>query len=315
MELHQLRYVLAVAQTGNFSRAALRCNVSQPSLSQQILKLEEELGERLFERSRQQSRLTAAGERFLPRAARILDEITEAKREAQDAHDLVRGEVSIGVLPTIAPYFLPPIVAAFRKKHPGVSIVIHEETTAVLHKLAAGYEIDFALASLPFADPQMEVVPLFSEELLLAIPPGHPLAREQTVPAAEVGRHPLVVMKEGHCLGDQALDFCAKRGLRPAIVSRSAQVETIQSLVVAGLGLSLIPAMAGKCAGCGRRPVYRSIAGRVPRRTVVAFWPKKRPLDRPAEAFFREIAAAGAPARQDRKIKNTAPIRHSPAQR
>ncbi len=299
MELHQLRYVLAVAQAGNFSRAAERCHVSQPSLSQQILKLEEELGERLFDRRRQQSRLTAAGERFLPRAARILDEITEAKREARESHDLVRGEVSVGVLPTIAPYFLPPVVAAFRRKYPGVTVVIHEETTAVLRKLAAGYEIDFALASLPFSDAQMEVVTLFSEELLLAVPPGHPLARQRKIPAPEVGRHPLVVMKEEHCLGDQVLDFCAKRSLRPEVISRSAQIETIQSLVVAGLGISLIPAMAGKCAG--RRPVYRSISGRRPERVIVAFWSKKRPLDRPAEALFRELAAAGKPGRGDRK--------------
>jgi len=294
MELHQLRYLLAVAQVGSFSRAAERCNVSQPSLSQQILKLEEELGERLFERRRQQSRLTPAGERFLPRAARILDEVTEAKREARESHELVRGEVNIGVLPTIAPYLLPPVVAAFREKYPGVTVVIHEETTAVLRKLAAGCQIDFALASLPLEDGQMEVVRLFSEELLLAVSRGHPLARQKKISGADVVQHPLIVMKEGHCLGDQVLDFCSKRSRRPEVILRSAQIETIQALVTVGLGISLIPAMAGKNGAAARQPLYRSISGRRPERVIVAFWPRKRSLDRPAEAFFRKLVEAVA---------------------
>ena len=184
MEMHQLRYVVAVARSGNFSRAAEHCHVAQPSLSQQIQKLENELGERLFDRMKREARLTPHGEVFLRRAVRILEEVDAAKREMTDAQDLLRGTLTIGVLPTIAPYLLPEVMAQFMEKFPGVETVVQEDTTAQLLKLAHGYEIDFALASQPIRDERLEVKELFSEELLLALPPGHPLTRKRTVAVA-----------------------------------------------------------------------------------------------------------------------------------
>jgi LysR family hydrogen peroxide-inducible transcriptional activator len=175
MEMHQLRYVVAVSRAGNFSRAAEQCHVSQPSLSQQILKLEEELGERLFDRMKREAKLTPHGEAFLPRAVKILEEVDAAKREASDAHSLLRGRLIVGVLPTIAPYLLPRVLVGFAEKFPGVEIVVQEDTTARLLKLAQAYEIDFALASRPIQDQRMEVKDLFTEELRLALPPGHPV--------------------------------------------------------------------------------------------------------------------------------------------
>src|SRR4029453_1827271 len=157
MEMHQLRYAVAVVRAGNFSRAAEQCYVSQPSLSQQILKLEEELGERLFDRMKREAKLTPHGEAFLPRAVKILEEVDAAKREASDAHSLVRGRLSVGVLPTIAPYLLPRALTEFAEKFPGVEIVVHEDTTARLLKLAKAYEIDFAFANRPIQDQGMEV--------------------------------------------------------------------------------------------------------------------------------------------------------------
>ncbi|MGA2787952.1 MAG: LysR substrate-binding domain-containing protein, partial [Verrucomicrobiota bacterium] len=184
MEMHQLRYAVAVTRMGNFSRAAEQCHVSQPSLSQQILKLEDELGERLFDRMKRGAKLTPHGEAFLRRAVRILEEADAAKREMTDAQDLLRGTLTIGVLPTIAPYLLPEVMAQFTETFPGVEIVVQEDTTARLLKLAHGYEIDFALASQPIRDECLEVKELFSEELLLALPPGHPLTRKRTVAPA-----------------------------------------------------------------------------------------------------------------------------------
>src|SRR5271168_5027757 len=142
MEMHQLRYVVAVARTRNFSRAAEQCHVSQPTLSQQIQKLEDELGERLFDRMKREAKLTAHGEAFLPRAVRILEEADAAKREASDAKSLLRGMVTVGVLPTIAPYLLPGAMATFTEKFPGVEIVVQEDTTARLLKLALDCEIE-----------------------------------------------------------------------------------------------------------------------------------------------------------------------------
>src|SRR5688572_30314046 len=178
MEMHQLRYVVAVARTGNFSRAAEQCHVAQPSLSQQIQKLEDELGERLFDRMKREAKLTSPGEAFLRRAVRILEEVDAARREATDAKQVPRGVLTVGVLPTIAPYLLPALVARFTQKFPNVEIVVQEDTTARLLKLALAYEIDFALASQPIQDPRLELRELFAEELLLALPPGHPLTRK-----------------------------------------------------------------------------------------------------------------------------------------
>jgi LysR family hydrogen peroxide-inducible transcriptional activator len=288
MEMHQLRYVAAVARTGNFSRAAEQCHVSQPSLSQQVQKLEDELGERLFERTRRGVRLTPAGEAFLPRALRVLEEVNSALREAREAGELLRGTLRVGVLPTIAPYLLPGVVAAFAKKFPGVEIVVQEDTTAQLLRAAAVYEIDIALASLPLPDDHFEIEPLFTEELLLALPAGHRLATKRRIAAADLEGERLIVMKEGHCLGEQVLAFCGRQATA-AVRFRSAQLETIHALVRAGLGISLVPAMAAR----GDTPglLCRSLQAPRPERTIVACWPKSRVPSRAAEAFLAELRA------------------------
>jgi len=296
MEMHQLRYVVAVARAGNFSRAADQCHVSQPSLSQQIQKLEEELGERLFDRTKREARLTSHGESFLPRAIRVLEEVDAAKREATDARQLLRGTLSIGVLPTIAPFLLPKILAEFTKAFPGVEVVLQEDTTAHLLKLVLGCEIDFALASQPISDSRLELRELFSEELLLSLPPGHPLTRKRVIPLSDLENQPFILMKEGHCLGDQVLRFCERRDLRPAITFRSAQLETVQALISAGLGLSLIPAMAAAHKRGGQSE-YRSLALPKPSRRIVAAWLKPRPPGRAAEAFLRMVETWGKATR------------------
>lgn len=288
MELHQLRYMVAVAHAGNFSRAADQCHVSQPSLSQQIQKLEDELGERLFDRMKREVKLTPHGEAFLCRAVKILEEVESAKREAKDAKDLLRGTVRVGVLPTIAPYLLPQAMTKFMKKFSGVEIIVQEDTTERLLKLALACEIDFALASRPIHEERLELRDLFSEELLLALPPDHRLARKRDVNAADLENERLIVMKEGHCLGEQVLGFCDRRDLRPSISFRSAQLETIQFLVHAGLGISLVPAMAILRHG-RQAPVYRSLQKPRPERKIVALWPRQRPPGRAAAEFLKMV--------------------------
>jgi len=290
MEMHQLRYVVAVARSGNFSRAAEQCRVAQPSLSQQILKLEDELGERLFDRRHREVRLTAHGEAFLGRAMRILEEVDAARREASDARQLLRGTIRIGVLPTLAPYVLPEALAEFTGQFPGIEWVVNEDTTERLVQLALVHELDFALASLPIRDDRLELKPLFAEELLLAVPPGHPLAQRRSVGAADLEGEPLIVMKEGHCLGDQVMAFCERRGARVQIRFRSAQLETVQALVASGLGISLVPALAA-ARTCGSGPEYRPFQGSKPRRQIVALWPRQRSPGRAAAAFLERLSA------------------------
>lgn len=290
MEMHQLRYAVAVARHGTFSRAAEHCHVSQPSLSQQIQKLEEELGERLFDRTKRAARPTPAGANFLQRAVRILDEVEAARREAADAGELLRGTLAVGVLPTIAPHVLPRALSKFAARYPGLEMIVHEDMTARLLAQLLAYEIDFAIASGPIDDPRFEVRALFEEELLLALPPKHRLARKRLVAATDLQAENLIVMKEGHCLGDQVMSFCEGRGLKPRIGFRSAQLETVQALVRAGLGVSLVPALAARAAG-SNRPAYRPFQAPPPHRTIVSVWLKHRPPGRAATELLETVLA------------------------
>jgi LysR family hydrogen peroxide-inducible transcriptional activator len=291
VELHQLRYVVAVARMGNFSRAARECHVSQPSLSQQIQKLEDELGERLFDRLPRRAKPTSAGEAFLPRAQRVLDELDAAQREARDAHRLLRGSVSVGVLPTIAPYFLPPVIASFGKAYPGVEVIVQEDMTARLVEMGCACDLDLVIASLPIRDERFEHESLFREELLLAVPVGHRLATQKKVRLADLEGERFILMKEGHCLGEQVLNFCHRRDFHPQVSCRSAQIETIQALVQAGLGISLVPQMAVK-RGQAALPVYRSLENPCPSRVIAALWPRLRPPSRAATEFLNHLRAA-----------------------
>ncbi|MBE2180664.1 MAG: LysR family transcriptional regulator [Chthoniobacterales bacterium] len=291
MEMHQLRYAVAVARAGNFSRAAEQCHIAQPSLSQQIQKLEEELGQRLFDRMKRTAKPTPHGEAFLRRAVRILEEADAAKREAMETTGLLRGNLAVGVLPTIAPYLLTDVLLAFSGRFPGIETVVHEDTTAQLIRQVLAYDLDLALVSRPIDGTRLEVRELFREELKLALPPGHPLTRKRSVGIGDLQDEQLIVMKPGHCLGDQVLGFCERHGANPRISFRGAQLETIQALVRAGAGISMVPAMA---AMQDRKdaPVYRSLASPKPERAVIAIWPKQRPPGRAAAEFLKSLREA-----------------------
>jgi len=289
MELHQLRYVLAVGKTGNFSRAAEACHVSQPSLSQQIQKLEQEMGERLFTRLKREAVPTAAGRALLTRAARILGEVDAAMRDVEQASGEVRGVVTLGVLPTIAPYLLPKVLAACRKLHPKIDVIVHENTTSQLLAMTGSCEVELSVLSLPIRDERFQHEHLFWEELLLAVPPRHPLAqRKRGVKLEDVEVERFILLQEGHCLGDQVLRFCDRERCRPSVVFRTAQLETIQSLVASGLGVSLIPQMA-----CGQnrkgQPVYLSLGEPQPKRAIGMLWRKEYSPTRAVAALMEVI--------------------------
>lgn len=293
MELHQLRYLLAVAKTGNFSRAAEQCHVSQPSLSQQIAKLEAELGERLFSRLKRSAVLTSAGEALVQRATRILAEVDAARRDVADASEQVRGKVNVGVLPTIAPYLLPRVLALSARECPAMEVRIHEATTAQLLASAAACEIDLAILSLPIDDARFVREPLFDDELLLAVPPRHPLTKKPRVRLSDLEGERFILMEEGHCLTDQALSFCRRNDLHPQIAFRSAQLETIQALVASGVGISLIPQLAVHAKRPGQ-PTYLSLEKPRPTRTIGVLWRKEHHHSRAAREFLSLLQKACA---------------------
>jgi LysR family hydrogen peroxide-inducible transcriptional activator len=288
MELHQLRYALAVQKSGNFSRAAEQCHVSQPSLSQQIQKLESELGVRLFTRLKRNAVPTPAGRALLERAAKIFAELDMATREVKDHAAAVKGSVKVGILPTIAPYLLPQLLAKFSAKYPTVDVIVHETMTSHLVEMAASCELDIAILSLPITDDRLTKEKLFTEELLLALPPGHPFASRRRVRISDLESERFILLQEGHCLGDQAVRFCDRGGVHPAVIFRAAQIETILSLVAIGFGISLIPAMAQHAARTPQ-PLYVSLVDPRPSRQIGAVWRRENYHSRAAAAFLTTL--------------------------
>jgi LysR family hydrogen peroxide-inducible transcriptional activator len=251
MELHQLRYVCAVAETGSFSRAAERCQIAQPSLSQQVLKLEEELDVKLFDRLGRGIRLTEPGRAFLPHARAVLDQVDAARASVALNHADVRGSVTLGAIPTVAPYLIPRYTAAFTKRCPDARLRIVEETTPVLIEGLRDLSIDFALLALPLRQKDLELRPIRTEPLWAALPGKHPLASNDSLSLAQLRGESLVMLRDGHCFRDLSLAICRSANVNPNIAFESGQFSSILGMVAAGIGMSLVPEMAiDRHVGC-----------------------------------------------------------------
>jgi len=256
MELHQLRYFCAVARTGNFTRAAEQEHVAQPSLSQQILKLEDELGAKLFDRLGRKAMLTQFGEAFLLRAQRILRELSEAKCEIQELAGGNKGALVLGTIPTIAPYFLPLRLALFARQYPDVQVSVVEEITSVLLTRLHEGKIDIALVALPVHGDGLVCTELTREPLYAVLPENHPLANSASISLRDIQDAPFILLKDGHCFRDTAVAACRRARLRPNVVFESGHFATVLAMVSAGMGLSIVPEMAvEKRPGCRFLPL------------------------------------------------------------
>lgn len=290
MEINQLRYFLTVAEMGSFSKAAARCYVSQPALSTQVQKLENELGKLLFNRTRRKIVPTVAGRVLIGRARRALAQIEIAKREIRSADGDNAGKVTLGILPTIAPYLLPQILQTFQKRCPKIRLVIHEDITVRLLQLIEENKLDIAVVSLPIREHGFEMEKLFVEELLLAVPRQSPLCQREKIRMDDLHCENFILLREGHCLGDQILNFCNRHDFCPRISLRSGQLATVQSLVAAGLGISLVPRMAA----IGSADIlYRSLESPRPRRSIAVVTRSKRPLKKAAQEFLKHLCRMG----------------------
>lgn len=289
MEMHQLRYFTAVAREGNFTRAARACHVSQPSLSQQIRKLEDELGQKLLHRLKSgKSVLSPAGELFFPRAVRILQEAKLAVSEMDHISENISGSVRMGAIPTLAPYLVPDAVLRFSHKHPDVELIAHETTTAELLAMLWRNELDFALASPPFAGGPWATQSLGTEPLLLATTANAEIGSSSKLTLSDLANEEFILMREGHCIAGQVLGFCQQADFKPKVRFLSAQVETLKALIRAGAGVSLLPSLAIDPADTTLR--YTTLHDKPsPQREIVALWRPEFPLSRATTEFIRYI--------------------------
>lgn len=286
METEQLRHFLKVAERQNFTRAAQDVGLSQPALSRSIARLEDELGQPVFERQSRRVVLTDAGRLLHTRAQQIISLVDDTQAEISD--DGQTGHVRLAAIPTIAPFFLPQPLRRFARNHPMAVVTVQEGTTEhLLTRLTQG-EIDLAIVALPVTAKYLQVEELFEEELLLVLPPDHPLQDKKKVTPTDVESFPFVLLDEAHCLTDSIVSFCRQRSFFPLSIERTSQLATVQELVALGHGVSMIPAMARRLDESKRR-VYRSLDGQKPTRKIAMVWNPYRYQSVLLERFRQEL--------------------------
>lgn len=303
--LRQLQYAVAVADELSFRQAAARCRVSQPSLSAQVAQLEEALGVVLFERNRQRVLVTAAGSELLARARRLLVEADDLGAAGQRAGDPLAGAIRVGVIPTIAPYLLPAATPRLRAGFPRLTLAWHEgRTDGLMASLAAG-DLDAALVALEasLGDVEHEVIAV--DPFVLAARAGHPLARGSgAVESAELRGLDVMLLDDGHCFRQQALDVCSAARAREGEF-RATSLTTLVQMVAGGAGVTLLPALSLATEARRARLSIRPLASPAARRTIALVWRRQAPMA-PAlrqiaavlRASFPAPPAAAAPARQ-----------------
>ncbi|KIL40050.1 transcriptional regulator [Gordoniibacillus kamchatkensis] len=310
MELRQLQYAVQIAAERNFSRAAEKLHIAQPSLSQQLLKLEKEIGVMLFHRSTSSVELTHAGAVFVDKAQAILDMVEQLKQEMEDISQMKRGRLIVGSMPITGTTILPLVLPAFQAAYPDVEVSLVEETSANLGLLTLNGQTDISLLALPLKEESLAYEPLLDEEIVLAVPPQHPLAAKYggapgarsagtrrlqaaEVPLQALEHEPFVALKKGQGLRQLTLELCRKHGFEPRIAFESTNMETVQGLVAAGMGIAFVPSLIARNAPSRFAPVILPIAGR-PARTLVIAYRKGRYLSKAAEAFISVMKSVTA---------------------
>ncbi len=265
MNIRDLQYLVALADHGHFGKAADASFVSQPALSIQIKKLEEVLGIKLVERTSKSVHLTDNGTLIAERARQILNQVDELREIAKSAQDPLSGEVRIGIFPTIAPYLLPHIMPSLSKTFPRIFFHLVEDKTEVLiDKLKKG-TLHAAILALPLSEPGFNSQPLFEEEFVLAVPHSHQFAKFKSVKAADLAEKSLLLLDEGHCMRDQALDYCHKSRIVESQNFRATSLETLRHMVASGAGITLMPRLSTETCNAA---TYITFESPKPTRTI-----------------------------------------------
>jgi LysR family hydrogen peroxide-inducible transcriptional activator len=276
MTLQELRYLVALADCGHFGQAAEACFVSQSTLSTGLKKLEEFLGVIVFDRSLKRVTPTPIGREIVDSARRIVEEAARIRELASHAQDPMERSVHLGIIPTLGPYYLPHVLTRVREAHPKLRLLLREELTPhLLTQLDAG-KLDAALLALPVGDPNLEVVPLFVEPFLAAVPADHPLAAARVVHLDDLARAGLLLLEEGHCLRDQALQVCHLEGLKSEEI-RATSLETLRQMVAMGLGVTLMPTLASNVS-ITPPVLMKPVAEAGAARSIGLVWRRRSPL-------------------------------------
>lgn len=280
MNIRDLRYLVALADLKHFGRAAEACHVSQPTLSTQLKKLEDELGVSLIERAPRRIMLTDAGKNIAERARKILSEVEQLREAARQAADPEAGSIRLGLFPTLGPYLLPHVVPRLRARFPRLELLLVEEKTEVIVRMLREGKLDAGILALPIHADQLHVELLFEEPFLLAVPEHHRLAHREHLSLRDLADESLLLLEEGHCLRDQALDVCHLAGAGEKSGFRATSLETLRQMVAANVGITLLPMLAIK------PPVPRSDTIKLlqfedakPSRQVAMVWRKSSALE------------------------------------
>ena len=289
MTIRDLEYFVALAETRHFGQAAERCHVTQPTLSMQIAKLEQELGIRLFERDKRRVSLTDAGRQILTRAGSVLDGVNEIRDVARGLTGDLSGPMYLGVIPTIGPYLLPHLLPELRSIYPDVKLYLREDKTDQLVEQLQHSTLDAAILSLPLDTPDLDYDVFFREELVAGLPKSHALARKKRVAMKDLADEPILLLEEGNCMRDQTLKLC--RGSRPADPEgyRASTIESLRQMVSAGMGCTFLPKLStvgpfAKASPIAIRPLYAP----TPRRDIALAYRKTYPK----AASLKELARA-----------------------
>ena len=287
MNIRDLKYFLAVAELAHFGRAAEQCCVSQPTLSGQIKKLEESLGVTLFERTNRRVMLTEVGSHIATYARRILREVDMIEEIAESAHDPLVGKFRLGAFPTLSTYIFPSLVPKVKQVMPKLRLILSEEKTdSLLKKLKYG-DVDAALLALPIHDDFLVSHKLFDDEFFLAVPPDHDLTQYDTVDQKILKKYRLLLLEEGHCLRDQALEVCQLHGIGEEQDFKATGLETLRQMVKAGTGITFMPKIAIKENESGIE--YVPFTPPAPTRTIGLVWRKTTARQEVMENLIRVL--------------------------
>ena len=297
MNLRDLRYIVSVAELGHFGRAAEACCISQPTLSGQILKLEDELGVAIFERIGKSVRLTPTGERIVEQARKAIQAADDIGALARAARDPLSGALTIGAIPTIAPYLLPYLLPAAAERLPNAPLIIHEDITDHLVAALSAGKLDAAILATETDSNLLDSIVLYDEPFWVALPAAHPLAQQNEIDPADLDPNSLLLLADGHCLRDQALEICGHPdlGLSSSADIRAVSLETLMQLAAAGQGITLAPELAVKSArGLTEGLVARPLSGKSAHRRVRLAFRRNAPRLKAIE-MLGEVVRAVAP--------------------